>query len=490
MNWQNFYRVLKSDYLKLLPIMGLAFYVAFIPHQSYPYPVHIDEWFHIAFANEVMGKAHLLNLSEPFLGGAPVWNQYFELGFHVFFGVFQKVSALPWFDIVRYFPSLIFMMTVLSAYVLAQRQGFGWQAALFTCLIPTTIGVLGPAFLVPVALGLLFIPLSMFLVFNFRTIRSYFVLFIFTCFLVSLHAATVIGLAIIIAPFLVINLKSNFKHSLVIIFVFAVSFLATFPWVFDKVVEQAKLLLHPAPFIWWVEIPRLIQTYGYPLLILCLIGTFLLVVKGDKRNYGLILGLLALLVVLVIYYTFHYGISTVYERGLVYAMLIMGIVAGAGLMGVQNLKLPAGLTTRLKLPPVTRNIGVILCLAAIGLTLAITIPVRQHTPYYHMINQEDYEAFAWLKDNVGQNYDKAILDPWKAIPFTAITGKKVYTAILTVATAKDQEAQQFLSKGCPDTAFLRENGISIVYSGVSCRNPDLVEVRKNIYLLQEPEEGE
>jgi len=31
------------DLLKLLPILALAFYIAFIPHQGYPYPVHWSE---------------------------------------------------------------------------------------------------------------------------------------------------------------------------------------------------------------------------------------------------------------------------------------------------------------------------------------------------------------------------------------------------------------------------------------------------------------
>ena len=34
-------------------------------------------------------------------------------------------------------------------------------------------------------------------------------------------------------------------------------------------------------------------------------------------------------------------------------------------------------------------------------------------------------------------------------------------------------------------AFLRENGISIVYTRGECDNPDLVEAEKNIYLLKE-----
>lgn len=36
-------RLVKLDHLMLLPILALAYYLTVIPHQGYPYPVHIDE---------------------------------------------------------------------------------------------------------------------------------------------------------------------------------------------------------------------------------------------------------------------------------------------------------------------------------------------------------------------------------------------------------------------------------------------------------------
>jgi len=43
MSWQNLLKWAKSDYLKLVPILGLAFHLASILHQGYPYLVHLDE---------------------------------------------------------------------------------------------------------------------------------------------------------------------------------------------------------------------------------------------------------------------------------------------------------------------------------------------------------------------------------------------------------------------------------------------------------------
>lgn len=489
MSQQNIRRILKSDYPKLLLISILAFYLAFIPHSSYPYLVHLDEWMHMACSNEIINEASASGLVNPFSGGGPIHNQLVEVGFHTFWAVFHQISGLPWLDIFKYFPGIVFIITILSVYVLAQRQGFGWEAALITCLIPTVVGILGPGFLVPVAMGLLFIALSLFVALNFRSWWSYVVLFIFSLFLLSMHAATVVALIIVLAPYILLNLKGNFKHSLGITLALVTPFLlslAFLPWIFNMlVVPTAKSLLTPKFPSPVVDLPQVINTYGYLPILFALFGTFLLALRGGKRDYGLVLGLLALLLMLVVFFTFHYGVAIMYYRGLVYMMLMVGIVAGAGLMGVKNLRLPVRLTARLKAPPIMRNAGCVLCLILIGVTLYVAIPARQDIPYYHMIDKEDYEAFVWIKDNVNERYEKAVLDPWKGSAFTAITGKNVYTWIGMQPLASDMEASEFLQGGSQDTAFMKKNGISFVYTRGEVYNPDLIEVRENVYLLKE-----
>jgi hypothetical protein len=110
-----------------------------------------------------------------------------------------------------------------------------------------------------------------------------------------------------------------------------------------------------------------------------------------------------------------------------------------------------------------------------------------------MIDKADYEAFVWIKDNLASNQQKVILDPWKATAFEAITGKYVYSRIHSAPTIISQQTYDFLNNGSTNTTFLRENGISIVYTRVydgdrnveyAVDNPDLIEVAKDIYLLR------
>ncbi|MFC2034317.1 hypothetical protein ACFLTT_02830 [Chloroflexota bacterium] len=188
MNLITVTKILKLDYLKLIPILGLAFYIAFIPHLNYPYPLHVDEWVHLAHSNILLQTGSTAS-AEPFFGQITYsLSPSLEAGYHLFWGIFQQLSGISWMTIFRYFPSIIFIITVLAVYTMARKEGFGWEAALLTCLIPTTVGILGPAFLVPVSMGLIFTPLIIFLAFNQNTIRSYILIFIIICFLLSIQA--------------------------------------------------------------------------------------------------------------------------------------------------------------------------------------------------------------------------------------------------------------------------------------------------------------
>ncbi len=476
-------RIPKSAYL-MLPVMALAFYIAFIPHQDYPYPVHIDDWIHWAHSEAIL-EAGSLNYVKPFIGeGTISISSNLELGFQLFWGVFHSVSGISWLTIFRFFPGLILVFIVLAVYIMAHRHGFGWEAAFFTCLIPTTVGILGPAFIVPVAMGLLFIPLALFVVFNFRGFWTYVVLFIFSCFLVAIHAPSAICLVIVLLPYIVLNLKGSFLHSLGIFLALAIPFLVPFPWILDMLLPTAQKLLTPQVLPDYVDFPRIIRTYGYYPVGLCLLGTLVLAVKGGKQNYSLIFGLLLLLLMLVVFFTFHYGISIMYERGLMFMMLMVGIVAGAGLMAVKNLRLPESLNSIARVSKYTRYVGWSLCVILVGVTLFIAIPDRHELPYYHMIDDKEYEDFVWIRDNVDEGYDKAILDPWKVTPFTVITGIPGYSRIHTAPTEKDVQARIFLDGGCGNTTFLKENGISLVYCPGGCSNPDLVEIREGIFVLK------
>lgn len=474
------------DVLKLVALLVLAFYIAFIPHLSYQYPIHGDEWVHLAYSESIL-QAGSTTFIEPFFGQStlsPISN--LETGFHLYWVVFHQITDISWPTIFRYFPSIIFMITVLSVYIFAKSKGFGWEAALFTCLIPTTIGILGPAFLVPVALGLLFIPLCLFLAFNLKTWPSYLLMFVLTLFLLTMHLPSAAIMITIFIPYIIVNIRGNFRHSLGMALALVIPFAASLPWTFDILVNTVRQLATSQPYDTYVRIPSIVQAYGYLSIAFGFLGTIVLLKKGSNQNYGLVFGLLILTAMIVIFFRLHYGVSILYERGLMYLMLMLGIIAGAGLAWLRTLRFPSESNGVLKYF-LARNAGNIIFLVFIIAILATGIPARKQTSYYHLIDRQDYQAFVWIRDNLSEDYQKAILNPWQATAFTAITQRNVYTRIHEYPKDRDLQAYDFLRGGCIDTSFLRKNEISIVYSRSDCHNPDLMQIRDKVYVLRERE---
>src|SRR4030042_5132588 len=129
MEQDNTLRIEKAAWL-LIPIMALAFYIAFIPNMDYPYPVHIDEWVHIAHSNALLEAGDIV-YPGTFTGeGSGGIVATLEMGFHVLFGVFYRISGMSWVDIARYLPGIIFCFTALSAYVRSEEHTSELQSRL------------------------------------------------------------------------------------------------------------------------------------------------------------------------------------------------------------------------------------------------------------------------------------------------------------------------------------------------------------------------
>jgi hypothetical protein len=110
-------------YLVLILILILAFFLGYIPHFQYPYPIHIDEWTHLAYARAV-AQTGSLTFPDPFTGQTtmdPANNGW--MGFHVFCAMVQEITGIQWITLFTRIPAFIFMLTVLAVYILTRREG-------------------------------------------------------------------------------------------------------------------------------------------------------------------------------------------------------------------------------------------------------------------------------------------------------------------------------------------------------------------------------
>jgi hypothetical protein len=477
----------------LIPILTLAFLIAYIPHRDYAFPVHLDEWQVMVYTDELMAQGSLANASNPLSGTAGLtWNQTGELGDHIFWGIFREVAGLDWLPIFRYFPGIIFMMVVLGVFALANRLGFGREGALFASLIPTTVGILGPAFLVPIALAMVFIPLALFTVFYLRGWRSYLVLMILIVAPAAIHPPTAAVLLVVLVPYGLLCLRGEWRHSLGMALAVGLPFAVLFPVIYRMAIPFARRLLTEQSLNPYVDLPSVIPELGYITVVLFILGTVFLTWKGGKERYGLVLGTGLLLVVLAAFYTLHYGTEIVYYRGLLVGMLLVSVVAGAGL-GAGGWVLGTGDqgTGSGQSPGHDHGHGSWWWGVRLGLTVGIVVgavgvgvTARVNEPFYHMVEAADYRAFGWIGENMGEGYGRGLVDPWQGIAFVSVTGKPVYSLVGDKPDGNASAANAFLEGGGGDTGLLVKNKIDIVYASQQLENADLNEIRANVYILR------
>jgi len=79
-------------------------------------------------------------------------------------------------------------------------------------------------------------------------------------------------------------------------------------------------------------------------------------------------------------------------------------------------------------------------------------------------------------------YDRGVVDPFKASPFSAITGLYIVSSSMhpLYRFGLHNEMEKFLQDKCVDTGFLDTYKISIIYG--DCNNSNLTMIHKNVYL--------
>ncbi|MFH1722912.1 MAG: hypothetical protein ABH950_09960, partial [Candidatus Altiarchaeota archaeon] len=139
----------KSVYLA--PILLLVT-IAFVPHLHYSMPLHADSWITIDLSKEIIDSKKI-TFNSPF-GGE---NIVYPRGSHILVAVLSLVSGLSLIEISNYLPPIIFAALGLSMYALAKILYSDSKAA-FVVLVLTPFVIsnstmLGPDYLVPVAIG-------------------------------------------------------------------------------------------------------------------------------------------------------------------------------------------------------------------------------------------------------------------------------------------------------------------------------------------------
>lgn len=440
---------ISKNSIMLILIILLASYFNYIPHSNYDYPVHRDEWEHLT-ASKALIKAENTIYPNPRLGPEYKLDDL-EIGFRLWISEILLTGISEWF-VFKYLNILIACFTVLSVYIFAERFGYGLHAAFFTALIPTSVRLLGPGFLVPVSLAVGFIALAFFIAFRNHGSR-YIPLFLIFLFLLYAHPPTALVLFIIFMPYIIAYREWKLAAVMITANIFALpQFLVMF----------TKRGLEAMQFPSYAFFDSLFIEYGYLPTIFCIIGTSLIHKRNEKDRF------LVYSTVILLFLNYFYrnsGWSIFYpERNYFYIFILMSIIAGYGIAKLKD----------------KRAIAVMVLLI-----LFISYNAHIKMPYYYIIDDREFNDFVWIKNNLEGT---TIIDPWKAIAFTAVAEKYVYSYVGAVPhkilDPRNREVYEFFRKNCSDIEFLKNNNLSIIYSRGKCDAPELKKVKDNIYYLE------
>lgn len=457
----------------LLLIITMGVLLTLFPHFGYALPIHTDEWHYMAYADNLIALEST-ELQMPYYG----WNQsqHWEIGFIIFIAIMKMLSGVSWPFLFCTLPAVIFTLIIMTSYKLGQKYGFGLHSAFIVALAPSTLRFLGPVFLVPITLGIFLIMISIYLIIAHSNKIRYLPIFLILTFSFLMHPPTAGYLFIALFAVLLINIIQKQKNDsillglILIVFTFCVFFIPQsimegFTW--STLTSSSRFFL---PMFSFIDFMALVS---YVPVILALFGIGFLYKNKEKYSQSLI-SILALLVLFAIslYYLFpnFYNIQAVYDRAIILLAVMVALIGGAGLLLVQ------------------KNVSKPLFIVLLSCILILSLSSHANEPYYHIISENEYDDFVWIHDNLNSSYEKAILDPWKAVAFTPVTGKKVYYRI-PQGPGEDMESKinsinAFFAGNCSDSEFLETNGISIIYTRGYCSNPDFVEIRDNIYIYQ------
>ena len=500
----------------LVGILFLSFWSGMNLHWDYPYPLHVDEWFGIGFAQGTLDSG-ALEYPNPYKQGQIV-SYHPEMGFHLLLGFLKTATGLSWLGLYRIAPGVLVAGLAFLTFAFGRKSGFGWAAALFVPLIPTSVRILGPAFVVPVSAAMLFIPVTLLVLHNMDE---------------NNWKNSVLKLALLVTGAIIFHPPTG-----VVVTGLVGLYLMGFTWEYQgtkrydvvarRFLHGLLLTLIPAVILWlWLpsfskdalvqldisgsdSVPTLglitgfTGAFGIFGVIVFVLGLFVFIARHEfgVRSHMLTIFTGLLLAFLVfIFPVFGIGPDVLYRRGWLYLGLLMAIFAGYGVSvyfrAIPKIVQIAG--SRFQGATSTWATITLWVFGAAALGFVLTGGLfgnesrRSYSTTYNVVNEEVFTDFRWIGEHSTPGQRVAMGESTIAWAYPPVAGPGTTSLEAVFSPFTNQRAErlrQMLSDGQADVPWLRESGVSIFYSCLPisfvCRemtNIDMFKVGHGVYLI-------
>ncbi|MBU1121031.1 MAG: hypothetical protein ABIE23_05855 [archaeon] len=491
----NSMKLLRTEFwiILILFFVWLSLEMTYSIHDDYHLPYHSDEWDHIAIASEITRTDQLVNYNPYSRTG---WDPQWEQNYHIFMATIMNVTDWDVVDLggvytALFIPVLMTFLMIFFSFLLARyltnSTACGIIAAITVLLTRPNANILGYWFSVPMAYGMAFIPLILYVfakAFSSKGYGYFIVLLVLLAQGTLVHPASVTIFFPAFAIYFLLSPKllwQNKKKILLIVveFIALISLLvgySVFQYSFTGYSDLYQTLMQTISFttsLYEVQayyfLPRFIT---WPIFLLGMLGVASLFLS--KKKEARILPLLALTLIAGVYLFFTEGriFLSDYRRVFMYAAMLTSLLSGIGIYAIASFFLNP-LKKRLKnyfiftkkFPIVAVPQAIAVVLIAWFLFLQITfIPFTHVNMLYKVIEEEDVPAILWLKHNT--SIDEVVLAmPYHSRGIYGIAGNLILYANMARLRGPrgENEPREFWAVSCEQRAKLLYGNPKYIY---------------------------
>ncbi len=469
---------------------------------GFPWAVHVDEFIHSVYIEKVQ-RWDQIHVGEAY-GDAPpeqegilsLRGSVHEKGYHLLMAQFQELTGIETQTLYVYGPAVWMVFIAFSVYALMRPHPGAVVAAAAVGLAPTTVRFLGPAFLVPIAFVLAWLPVTAILSEPAKKRTGAAVLLLavvvwafFVHLIGGFAAIAILGLGALLG-------QGRSKRELLTFFLIA---LVPVLWIWNAFQDAVQTEIAREQFL--PTDLSVFETFGILALFVWGLGLLLMTIDPPDENRGPMVSMSAMGV-------FAFGLIiggrvldlnsyATYARWhppfYIAASVPIGYAVGTFTrraygwtkQGLTRVTARWRTVQRYVPPVVAAALVVALLLPAAGAVTQRPVDRHMRQPYYHVMSESTWTSFTWVDENVGPAYERYLSEPWAA-PFLAeMTGKDPHAVLLPGAPPREGADWQAYLDRRADLAMYIMNDITLV---VGPHNPDpdhFDEIGPNVYALDE-----
>ncbi len=461
----------RYEKLILVVVLLIAFFINGF-YGNYKYPIHGDEYIHLAQAQDIILKGKIQQVN-------PYFNYKIiefkpERGFHIFLELFIFIFRDNFLFYFNFLKNVVFLINTFLifylAYKLSNKFYIGIFSSLFYVLLKSSLDIQGNLFLLPLSLGVSFLLgfLILFIFYLEKGEMKYLYSSLFVLFL-SIFVYPLTFLLIFYT--LIIYLLFNYKNEKIIagfyslIAVLILSVVIYFAFYSDNYIFLIGLFYSIEHFITfsdtWTPIQRNVSPifyFGIVGFALSLIGFITILYKRQRSNEILIIWFIFSLFEFLLFYYFNFTLFIPFARLFYFYLILLCIFAGYGLYFALAVISKLSIKKNIKI-----SVIVILILLVFGIQFYNFYQnAKQFSPNV-ILNDEIYDALTFIHESYGEQ-NVVIADGLMSVAVFPITNNYVLSLFSSNLNAGKREEQiKFFAGDCvKQVRIVKDNDVKLI----------------------------